>query len=271
MDATQIFDRYVIYFFVYAVAGWCGEVIYCSIPQKRFVNRGFLYGPYLPIYGFGGVVVHLAVSQSGVSFIPENNPLLVFLGTMVMASVIEYVGSWLLEKCFGVKLWDYSSHRFNINGRVCLLNSTIFGLAGLVLTYGGHRTFCSWIDRLSPVALEHGSRIILVGLTADFMASVFRMKAFRDGLEVLKSKAEAAKEDAALLRSLDTRMARDVVKARLIAEAEDAKQRLARRYSRFMAKFPSMTISRPGYEGMIAEMKKIAEKVKKNHGERESR
>ena len=116
--------EFILHFFIYSILGYISEVIYCSIPQHRFVNRGFLYGPYLPIYGFGGLIVYVLPAPI------KGNIFLLFASAFVLTSCLEYFTSWLLEKCFSVKLWDYSKHFGNINGRVCLLNSTLFGIMG---------------------------------------------------------------------------------------------------------------------------------------------
>ena len=107
-----VVDRYIVLFFIFSILGYISEVIYCSVPAHRFVNRGFLYGPYLPIYGSGAMIVLVLLEPVA------DNPLLVFLFGLILTSILEYFTSWALEKLFSVKLWDYSKHRVNINGRV---------------------------------------------------------------------------------------------------------------------------------------------------------
>ena len=169
-------DTLVISFFIYSFLGYLAEVIYCSVPQHRFVNRGFLYGPYLPIYGFGSLIVTIILDPL------SPWPVAVFLLAMVLTSCLEYFTSWLLEKIFSVKLWDYSSHRVNINGRVCLLNSTLFGLLGLFAEY----IVQPGIDRLIaflPDTLKHYAALLIVALVAsDTVLSVVKMKAFKDAV-----------------------------------------------------------------------------------------
>ena len=169
-------DYLAIYFFVYSFIGYICEVLYCSIPQKRFVNRGFLYGPWLPIYGFGGLIVVIFLDPL------SSYPIAVFIFAFLLTSVLEYFTSWLLEKLFSVKLWDYSKHRVNINGRVCLLNSTLFGLLGLFAEY----IVQPGIDRLIaflPDTLKHYAALLIVALVAsDTVLSVVKMKAFKDAV-----------------------------------------------------------------------------------------
>lgn len=143
-----------IYFFLYAIIGWMCEVVYCSIPEKKFINRGFLNGPYCPIYGVGALII--------ITFLMPyiSDPILVFFIGVILTSTLEYVTSWGMEKLFHAKWWDYSDHKFNINGRVCLLNSILFGLLCVVLMYVVHpfvndlvNSFSSfWIQIIATVA-----------------------------------------------------------------------------------------------------------------------
>lgn len=122
----------VIFFAIYSIIGWICEVIYCSILAKKPVKRGFLAGPYCPIYGFGAItlIVMLYPFASKIHSLP-----LLFVASVIITSIIEYFTSWLMEKMFNMRWWDYSHRRFNLNGRVCLLNSLLFGIMGIVLLY----------------------------------------------------------------------------------------------------------------------------------------
>ena len=149
-------DNLIISFAVFSVLGYFAEVIYCSIPERRFVNRGFLYGPYLPIYGFGSLIVTIILDPV------SQYPILVFLLSFLLTSVLEYFTSWLLEKLFSVKLWDYSKKRININGRVCLLNSTLFGLLGLFAEYAVQPLLQRGIEAVPPLLRHYAATILLV-------------------------------------------------------------------------------------------------------------
>ena len=106
------------------------ECAFCSYNQKKLVyDRGFLIGPYCPIYGWGGIAIYLLLSKY------ENDPITLFVLAAVGASVLEYVTSYLMEKMFKARWWDYSEKRFNIEGRVCLVNSILFGILGMIFVY----------------------------------------------------------------------------------------------------------------------------------------
>lgn len=127
--AAGIFLLLILYSFL----GWCGEMVYCSIGQGKLCEkRGFLNGPLCPIYGHGALLVLIVLGQRW------NNPISTFLIGMVLTSTVEYLTSYLMEKLFHMRWWDYSHHHFQLNGRICLLNSTLFGLACLVLRYVVH-------------------------------------------------------------------------------------------------------------------------------------
>ena len=114
---------------IYSFLGWCCESIYCSLGRGEWINRGFLTGPFCPIYGVGAVV-----TLGFLKFLPKS-VLVVFVGGMLITSTLEYFTSWLMEKLFNARWWDYSKRPFNIKGRVCLLNSTLFGLLCLFLSF----------------------------------------------------------------------------------------------------------------------------------------
>lgn len=120
------FKLLVLIFFIYSFIGWIVEIINCYGWYKKIVNRGFLIGPYCPIYGCGSVLMTL--------IIPGNNDLLsVFLKAMAICSILEYVTSWLMEKLFKTRWWDYSKKKFNLNGRICLETMVLFGIGGVAI------------------------------------------------------------------------------------------------------------------------------------------
>lgn len=159
----------ILSFFLYSFIGWGCESIYCSIPAKKFINRGFLAGPLCPIYGFGALLVIFLLSPL------QTQPVLLFFAGAVVTSILEYITGFLLEKIFHTKLWDYSQRRFNIHGRVCLKNSFLFGIMALFTVY----LFQPFVrDRLGriPVFLLYGiTSVITVIFLLDLWFSVRAM------------------------------------------------------------------------------------------------
>lgn len=117
---------YFLYFAVYSFLGWICETAYCAIIDRQYVNRGFLNGPFCPIYGVGALVVIMVLTPVA------DNIILLFLCGMIFTSILEYITGFLLEVIFNLKWWDYSDYKFNIQGRVCLLNSTLFGVLSVI-------------------------------------------------------------------------------------------------------------------------------------------
>ena len=116
----------LIYFFaIYSFLGWCIEVLYYIKKEHKFVNRGFLYGPFCPIYGAGVVSIIVLLDNF------QNNILYLFILAFFLTSFIEYFTGLILEKIFKSKWWDYTNDPFNINGRICLLYSLIWGIASV--------------------------------------------------------------------------------------------------------------------------------------------
>lgn len=130
------------YFIVYAFLGWVCEDIYCGIGKRKFINRGFLYGPYCPIYGFGALLVIYPL------LMVSKHPIVVFIFGMILTSILEYITSFVMEKLFATRWWDYSTYPFNINGRICLQNSLLFGLMALVVVYGLHPIVSRFVERI---------------------------------------------------------------------------------------------------------------------------
>lgn len=127
-NLSELFLLFTIYSFI----GWMCESIYCSVLAGTFINRGFLNGPFCPIYGVGALlVVKLLAPFAG-------NPVVLYLASVVVTSVLEYLTGFLLEKLFHTKWWDYSHRRFNLQGRVCLGNALLFGVMGVIVTHRIH-------------------------------------------------------------------------------------------------------------------------------------
>ena len=124
------FAFYFMLFFGFSVVGWITECISCSIWYHRFIiDRGFLLGPYCPIYGFGALGGYIFLSSYA------DEPVALFTMAMVGASIIEYLTSVVMEKLFNARWWDYTKQPFNIEGRICLKNSILFGIMALVFIY----------------------------------------------------------------------------------------------------------------------------------------
>ena len=162
----QTFFIYFILFLIYSFLGWAIEVIVTFYKDKKFVNRGFLLGPYCPIYGFSSIVMILYLNRYCDSFIT------VFLLAVVVCSIIEYLVSYLMEKLFNARWWDYSNRKFNINGRVCLENSIWFGLLGTLLIYVVNPFLYNLISKMSDNVLLIVGSFLLIIFVIDLIISL---------------------------------------------------------------------------------------------------
>ena len=205
----------------YSFLGWCGEMVYCSIGQRRLCEkRGFLNGPLCPIYGHGAIVVLLALDGGC------ENPVWTFLLGALLTSLVEYVTSCAMEKLFHMRWWDYSHYRFHLNGRICLLNSTLFGLASVFLCHAANPPVTSWLAGLLasgvgvPLAL-----ILLVLYGADIVLSVRSAVRISDCLAKLHAVSGELAERLEELRR-EQQQALEAQRQRLEAAAEAQRQRL---------------------------------------------
>lgn len=160
------FCFYFILFLIYSFVGWSIEVVNSLIVEKKFVNRGFMLGPYCPIYGYSSIIMILYLEQY------KDNILTVFFLAVVVCSIMEYVISYIMEKLFNARWWDYSNRKFNINGRVCLTNAFLFGILGVLLVYIVNPFLSKIIEKINPTFLTPFSIILLVLFVIDFITSM---------------------------------------------------------------------------------------------------
>lgn len=144
----------VLYFFIYSVCGWLMETVLCSIQERHFVNRGFLIGPLCPIYGVGVlcILTVLLPVRHGLSSQWLAVPILFIVGAL-LASAVEYAASWLMEKLFHARWWDYSQYTYNLNGRICLPISLAWGALSTFFVYVVQPVFetgVAWLYRVDP-------------------------------------------------------------------------------------------------------------------------
>ncbi|MDE6883428.1 MAG: putative ABC transporter permease [Lachnospiraceae bacterium] len=158
---TADFFFYVWLFFLLAVSGWLWEGFLYFFKDDMYVNRGFLSGPWLPIYGIGGVMLEVLFHRW------RDRPALTFVSSMAVCTMLEYAAGWYLELTWGVKWWDYSAMPWNLQGRICLYSALFFGVGGLLLIWLVSPLFYSLYCRI-PLRIQVGAGLFLLLLfTAD--------------------------------------------------------------------------------------------------------
>lgn len=189
-------------FILYSIIGWISEVVYCSIQERRFVNRGFLHGPLCPVYGFGALLVVFLLEPFAESVV------LLFFSAMVITTTLEYMTAWLLETAFSTRWWDYSDLPFNFRGRVCLLNSVLFAFMALVGVRVLHPGIESFLLSL-PESLTESAAGILAGLLfIDLIYTLRTLVRFEEklaSLSVFLETVSGAKGVRELFRGKDLR------------------------------------------------------------------
>lgn len=139
---------YFILFIAYSFLGWLLEVVGKLIEQKKFINRGFLIGPYCPIYGTGALLITFLLKKY------TNDPITLFIMAILVCGTLEYLTSYLMEKIFHARWWDYSQRKLNINGRVCLNTIIPFGFLGMFIIYVSNPFLLEKIEMLPDIALN---------------------------------------------------------------------------------------------------------------------
>lgn len=176
---------YIALFLIYAFLGWLMEEIICFPSYKKFVNRGYLIGPVCPIYGFGCLLIISLLSKY------KSDPLTLFCMAVIICSVLEYFTSYIMEKLFKTRWWDYSDRKFNLNGRICLTNLALFGILGSLIVYFVHPFLLNVLHEINPVLLKSVVSILLILFIIDFSVStkiIYNIKGIE--LNVLKDSTE---------------------------------------------------------------------------------
>ena len=158
-------SEYFIIFLIYSTMGWIYEVIGMLLVDHKFVNRGYLIGPYCPIYGCGALLMTFLLKDY------IDKPVVLFILIVVVCSILEYTTSYLMEKIFKMRWWDYYKFKFNINGRVCLEILALFGAFGLFVMYIGNPFFFKVMDARSDIFVYITSGCLLLVFIIDMIVS----------------------------------------------------------------------------------------------------
>ena len=176
--------QWALLFYFYCLCGWAWESCYVSARQRRWVNRGFLHGPLLPIYGSGAIIILFAV-------IPvENSLYLVWLFGMIAATALEYVTGAAMERIFKVRYWDYSGQKFNLNGHICLTSSIAWGFFSILLVRFVHPPIGRLLARVPALVVDPAALALTAVFAADVVCSVQAALDLKDVLTRLTEENE---------------------------------------------------------------------------------
>ena len=170
---------YFLLFIIYSFFGWLIEIVFTFFKEKKLINRGFLIGPYCPIYGAGCLLLVWLLDKY------KDNYLVLFVLIMFICSLVEYLTSFLMEKIFKLRWWDYSDMKFNINGRICLETMVPFALTGVIFLNYIHPFIYNAITKIPPNIKELSSIVILFIFLFDIIITcnvVFNIKSITKNL-----------------------------------------------------------------------------------------
>lgn len=176
-------------FITYSFIGWCMEVGCKLVELKKFINRGFLIGPYCPIYGWGCILIILLLNKY------TDDPLVLFIMAIVICSILEYFTSYFMEKLFKARWWDYSRRKFNINGRICLETMIPFGLLGCLIMYFVNPFFVSIYSKIpSNILIIISSVLFTIFLTDNIISYTIMFKMKIPKIKISKDSTEEITE-----------------------------------------------------------------------------
>ncbi|MCI8595944.1 MAG: putative ABC transporter permease [Clostridia bacterium] len=217
--------EYILYFFIYSCAGWCVEVIHATLKRGRFENRGFLNGCLCPIYGIGAVLILLCLTPLNIGVY------VLFPASVALASLLEFVVGFVLEKLFKTKWWDYSGEHFNIKGYVCLKYSLLWGIACVLLVDVVHPPLAKLIAKMPNLAVWISCGALVAGIAVDIVFTVIQLAAHQKNYAAVEKICSALKIPS------------DAVGERISQATTDAEKKLAElkqkiRSSRLFKAFP---------------------------------
>lgn len=190
--------QWLFFFYFYCFFGWCFESTYVSLKEKHPVNRGFMRGPFLPLYGSGAIMM-LVVSMPF-----QDNVFLTYVAGCIGATILEYVTGVTMETLFKVRYWDYSNQKFNFQGHICLGSSLAWGLLTILMTEFVHKWVENVVFMIPSSVLTIVTYVLTVGIAADFALS---FKAAMDLRDVLIRMERAKEELERIQKRLDVMIA----------------------------------------------------------------
>ena len=229
------------YFIIYSIAGWIIESIYRSIMEKKIINSGFLFGPFCPIYGIGAIIIILFFERF------KENTFVLFIVSFFVLSTWEYIVGVLLEKIFKTKYWDYSDHKINIKGRVCLFNSICWGILGVLFIEYIHPFVEKNLGMINILYLKIAIVIITILFLIDTIISIIATVNIKKALNKIEDLNNQIKEKIEEIKNSNTKEIKSDITQNMQSKIEDLKKkknrlirRLYRRVYRLKKVFPDI-------------------------------
>ena len=259
----MIIAYYFLCFFIFSFVGWSFESILCSYyNDSHFINRGFLIGPYCPIYGFGGLFCFLCFGKIG-------NIFLLFISAAISCTILEYLTSFLMEKLLHAKWWDYSHLPFNIKGRVCLYGTVLFGILAVLTCRVIAPQLMSFFVKMPDFIIIICATVISAAMFADAIFTFLSWSNLNSDLKTIyASMTDTANNTMQMLSdslNKSSHMKIDEVNNRIHIKTADINLMLHKLELRFFNAFPNLQII--PYADFIkkTELKKYINKLFRKH------
>ena len=188
MICGMTYFQICLYFLVYSFGGWVVEVIFHAVALGKVINRGFLNGPVCPIYGVGMVGILYALEPL------KDNAIVLFIGGVVICSVLELFTGWILDKIFRMRWWDYSENRFNIGGYICLEFSIKWGLGSMIMVNMIHPMIYGVVSKIPLMVIYALLVIFAIAFIIDIIVTVKEIVGFKKSLGQLEKIADGLKD-----------------------------------------------------------------------------
>ncbi len=186
----------LLYLYIYSFIGWIYESIYVSIKTKKWVNRGFMHGPFLTIYGLGGILCVFSGSLA------QGEILLTFIYSLIICTLMELATGLLMEKLFKVRYWDYTNVPLNIKGYVCPPVSIFWGVLAIFVNKYFHVGLVSVTSQINQSYLEAFTYALTIVCAVDFTVSFIEATDLRNMLEGISERNRSVEEIKAKLESI---------------------------------------------------------------------
>ena len=237
-NKMEIFTKFLAYFIIYSLFGWILESIYKTIYEKKIVNSGFLYGPLCPIYGIGALIMYLVLDRY------KKNIFFVFALGFIILSIWEYIVGFLLEKIFKTKYWDYSEKKFNIQGRVCLINSVFWGTLGVIFIYYIHPQISKIVEQIPIKVLYYTTYGTIIYIIIDLVFSIINLNDLSKKVDKIKEIGESIKLKLSEIKKLANApikiKAIEQIILDLKKQEETLRENLTKKTNDLKRKFPTM-------------------------------
>ncbi len=248
------FNEWLVFFYAYCFFGWCFESTFVSLRTKRFTNRGFMKGPWLPIYGCGAIATLIAANIAGRSCIG------IFAVGALLATIIEYITGAAMVKIFKVRYWDYTDRKIQLNGHICLSSTVAWGVLSLIMVF--------YVQPFMEGLFSHISRnfISIIGFLVTVLMVYDFTNALKEALDIRSVITEIEKAKAEIDEFIDEKKDEleefrydfedfveeigDHIENRVKERREKVEAKLELLKERFEAKTEKIARNNPGFKNM---------------------